>query len=90
MVLANRIVTAQHTVGDGLSDQELIDLTAAALLPTLSTRVTGTYTLDLGAGNLATGQAAVTVIPEPSAIALLLGGAAGAFVFWRRRHRAAA
>ncbi len=79
----------QHTVGDGLSDQELIDLTAAALRPSLPTLVTATYTLDLGGGNTASGQAAVTIIPEPSTYALLLGGAAAAVVIWRRRRRAA-
>ncbi len=77
-----------HTVGDGLSDQEVIDLTAAALLPSLSTRVTATYTLDFGDGDTVAGQAAVTIIPEPSTYALLLGGAAAAVVFWRRRRRA--
>lgn len=80
----------QHTAGDGLSDQEVIDLTAAALLPSLSTLVTATYTLDLGGGDLVTGQAAVTVIPEPSTYAVLLGGAAAAVAIWRRRRRSAA
>lgn len=80
----------QHTAGDGLSDQEVIDLTAAALLPSLSTQVTGTYTLELGGGNTVSSQAAVTIIPEPSTYALLLGGAAAAVVIWRRRRRSAA
>ena len=78
-----------HTAGDGLSEQEAIDVFAATLIPTLSTLVTATYTLDLGGGDTASGHASVTVIPEPSTYALLLGGAAAAVVLWRRRRRAA-
>jgi hypothetical protein len=70
-----------------LGPQEAIDAVTASLAPDTPFDFTGTYTLDLGGGNVFTGGASVSFIPEPSTYAAWLGVATLGIVFYVRRRR---
>lgn len=74
-----------HTDGDGLTDQEVLDGTAAGIALNTPILATGRYTLDLG-GGFVSSQASVTIIPEPSTYGLLLAGVSIGWALLRRRR----
>lgn len=76
----------QHTTGDGLTDQQVIDNTLTFIAADTPILATGTYSLDLGGGTSVSGQNSVTIIPEPATSGLLLSIGGIGYAFLRRRR----